>query len=164
MSVLTALWAAILASTPALPPACDEVEHHQFDFWIGSWEVRSSDGSKLLGHNRIVREAGGCALHEHWRGASGLSGMSLNAWDGQRKRWTQFWVGGDGLILRLEGALADGAMVMRGELPTASGGLQQQRITWTPREDKRVEQRWETSDDGGTTWVVSFLGVYARVE
>ena len=116
----------------------------------------------MLGHNLIAREAGGCVLHEHWRGTRGLAGMSLNAFDAQRQRWTQFWVGGDGLVLRLEGGLENGAMVMRGELPAPAGGVQQQRITWTPQEDGAVEQRWETSDDAGKTWAVSFLGIYRR--
>lgn len=168
MTMLSLILAAVLSNTTPPsppPPACAATEHRQFDFWIGEWEVRSgADPDQVLGHNRIVRAAGGCALHEHWRGASGLAGMSLNAWDAQLQRWTQFWVGGDGVILRLAGGMAAGAMVMHGELPTAAGGVQQQRITWTPRADGSVEQRWETSDDAGQTWTVSFLGVYRRVE
>lgn len=165
MYALTMILASALATSPPAPPppACTAPEHRQFDFWIGQWEVwGGADGKTLLGRSRIAREAGGCALHEHWQGARGISGMSLNAWDAQRRHWTQFWVGGDGLVLRLQGGVEAGAMVMRGELPSATGGVQQQRITWTPREDGTVEQRWETSDDAGKTWVVSFLGRYER--
>lgn len=165
MHALTLVLASALATSPPAPPppACTAPEHRQFDFWIGQWEVwGGAEGKTLLGRNRIAQEAGGCALHEHWQGARGISGMSLSAWDAQRRAWTQFWVGGDGLVLRLQGGLEGGAMVMRGELPSAAGGVQQQRITWTPQEDGSVEQRWETSDDGGKTWAVSFLGRYAR--
>ena len=36
--------------------------------------------------------------------------------------WRQFWVGADGVVLRLEGGLQDGAMVLTGELPAPAGG------------------------------------------
>lgn len=123
MHALTMILASVLASSPTAPPppACTAPEHQQFDFWIGQWDVwGGADGKVLLGRNRIAREAGGCVLHEHWQGTRGISGMSLNAWDAQRRQWTQFWVGGDGLVLRLQGGLEAGAMVMRGELPSAA--------------------------------------------
>ena len=65
-------------------------------------------------------------------------------------------------MLRLAGGLRDGAMVLEGELPATAGGVQHQRITWTPRADGTVTQHWETSDDAGETWTTSFLGVYRR--
>jgi hypothetical protein len=39
---------------------------------------------------------------------------------------------------------------------------QRQRVRWTPNKDGSVEQKWETSDDGGASWQVSFLGIYRR--
>lgn len=147
--------------------ACDAPEFRQFDFWLGEWEVVGVPGApnagQILGHNRIEAASAGCALSEHWRGASGFDGRSLNAWDASAQRWRQFWIGGDGVVLQLAGGLQDGAMVMRGELPGAKGGIQQQRISWTPQPDGGVIQRWETSDDAGTNWNISFLGLYRRV-
>jgi hypothetical protein len=144
--------------------ACDAPEFRQFDFWIGDWEVVGGPGSpaegQVQGHNRIEKVAAGCALSEHWRGAKGLDGRSLNAWDAQARRWRQFWIGGDGVLLQLEGGLQGKDMVLEGELRGASGGVQRQRIRWTPHEDGRVTQRWEASDDGGATWNVRFLGIY----
>lgn len=153
-------------STPAAKPAplvCSNAAHRQFDFWIGDWVVHGGPkGDRLQGHNRIERSGNGCWLSEHWRSASGNDGTSLNAWDAQHKVWRQFWVGADGVVLRLEGGLREGAMVMEGELPTASRGVQRQRISWTPRDDGSVTQRWETSDDAGASWQVAFLGVYRK--
>jgi hypothetical protein len=149
---------------PPAPPRCDAAEHRQFDFWIGDWTVTGAESGKLLGHNRIDRSADGCRLLENWRGAQGGSGQSLNAWDGRDKVWRQFWVGGDGLVLRLSGGLKGNAMIMSGELPRRDGSaVQQQRITWTPQPDGSVKQHWETSDDAGATWSTAFLGVYRRV-
>lgn len=146
--------------------ACDAPEYRQFDFWLGDWEVVGGPGSpmqgRLQGHNRIERVAGGCALAEHWRGAKGLEGRSLTTWDPHARRWRQFWVGGDGLVLQLEGELRDGVMELRGEVPQAAGGMQRQRIRWTPHADGSVTQQWDTSDDAGASWSTSFLGLYRR--
>jgi hypothetical protein len=169
MCVLSACVPAIAQQTttaPTAPPpaACDAVEHRQFDFWLGAWEV--TGGPKLdqiVGHNTITRVASGCALREHWVNAGGRDGHSLNVYDREAKRWTQFWIGSDGVILRLQGSLRDdGAMAMEGALPKADGGVQRQRIVWTPKPDGSVVQRWDTSDDDGMSWQISFVGIYRR--
>jgi hypothetical protein len=149
------------AALPAPVAACASVEHRQFDFWIGEWDVTDAAG-KPIGHNKIVRSDTGCWLSESWRGASGFTGNSLNAWDSQEKVWRQFWIGADGIPLRLAGGLKDNVMVMEGELPKAGGGVQLQRISWTPAADGSVAQKWDTSDDGGKSWQESFLGIYRK--
>jgi hypothetical protein len=151
------------AATPFALMRCTGPEHRQFDFWVGEWDVFGGpQGDRLLGSSRIERSANGCWLVEHWRGASGNHGTSTNAWDVQHGVWRQFWVGGDGVVLRLEGGLQDKTMVMTGELPKTGGGTQRQRISWTPQDDGSVVQQWETSDDEGTTWSTSFRGSYRK--
>lgn len=149
------------------PAACPAPESQQFDFWLGDWIVVGAPGTPkqglTLGHNRIAKVADGCGLSEHWRGAGGMQGHSLNAWDPAAKVWRQFWIGGDGVVLQLSGGLVEGRMQLEGTLPAAGGGLQRQRIGWTPNPDGSVTQRWETSDDAGASWQVAFLGVYRRV-
>jgi hypothetical protein len=152
-------------STAAAAPAsaCSAAEYRQFDFWLGDWVVQGGPkGDQLQGTSRIERSDNGCWLVEHWHSARGGDGTSLNAWDSQYKAWRQFWTGADGVVLRLEGGLQDGAMVMTGELPRAEGGVQLQKIRWTPGDDGSVEQRWETSDDAGASWQVAFLGRYTH--
>ena len=145
------------------PPSCDSAVHSQFDFWLGEWEVDGGqDGKTPVGKSTITKVAKGCALHENWRSAQGGNGQSLNAYDTASGQWNQFWIGADGVILRLAGGLQGGAMVLQGSLPMPGGKTQQQRITWTPLPDGRVSQRWDTSDDGGKTWQVSFLGFYRK--
>lgn len=152
---------------PAPPPpqACSAPEHRQFDFWLGSWDV--TGGPKLdtlVGRNTITKVSSGCALAEHWVNGSGQDGHSLNAFDAAAGQWTQFWIGSDGVVLRLAGGLQGKAMVMAGRLPLASaaGGEQWQKISWTPQDDGSVHQHWQTSDDAGATWQTSFLGIYRR--
>lgn len=152
------------ATPPPPPPACEAPAYRQFDFWLGAWEV--TGGPKLdtvVGHSLIAAVSTGCALREDWTAASGRDGHSLNVYDAATQRWTQFWIGSDGVLLRLEGGLrADGAMAMEGTLPKPGGGTQRQRIVWTPRADGSVEQRWDTSDDAGASWQVAFVGLYRR--
>lgn len=151
------------AASPPQPMQCAGAEHRQFDFWLGEWDVHGGPaGDRPVGSSRIERSENGCWLTEHWHGASGNNGTSTNAWDAQHGVWRQFWVGGDGVVLRLEGGLQGKAMVMGGELPKTGGGTQRQRITWTPQDDGSVVQQWDVSDDDGRNWTTSFRGVYRR--
>lgn len=152
------------ASSFAASP-CDGPEYKQFDFWLGEWEVKG--GPKLdtpVGKNTIAKVSSGCALSEHWVNSKGQDGHSLNTYEPSTRQWTQFWVGSDGVVLRLQGGVKDGVMRMEGTLPGPKGGVQQQRISWTPKPDGSVIQRWETSDDDSKTWQVSFVGVYRRTK
>lgn len=152
--------ATAAAAAPTAP--CSTADYRAFDFWVGRWTVMGGrKGDQLQGHSHIDRSPDGCRIIEHWSGASGLNGMSLNAWDSQHRVWRQFWVGGDGLVLRLEGGLVNGAMVLQGELLAAQGvGRQLQRITWSRSSQDQVQQKWETSDDDGRSWQITFLGIY----
>jgi hypothetical protein len=144
-------------------PGCTATEHRQFDFWIGDWDVANPAG-KTVGRNRIEPILGGCALRESWTGASGSSGTSYNAWDRQRRRWHQTWVDNGGLVLRLEGGLADGRMVMSGETLDSTGATVLNRITWEATPPASVRQVWEVSSDGGKTWATVFDGRYRMRE
>lgn len=165
VGLLSATPAVVLAqnSPPGPPPPCTSEASRQFDFWLGDWEVRGGpDGTQLAGHNSITVSDDGCRIREHWRGAGGGTGESLNAWDARYKQWRQFWIGASGNVLRLAGGMRDGSMVMEGELPGKADGVQLQRITWTPSDDGSVSQRWDTSDDDGNTWQTGFLGIYRK--
>ncbi|HET9251794.1 MAG TPA: hypothetical protein VFP58_06720 [Candidatus Eisenbacteria bacterium] len=151
------------ATPPAAKRSCAAPEFHQFDFWIGTWEVRTPDG-KIAGTNRIEPILDGCVLQETWRGAKGLQGSSLNMYVPATKQWHQTWMDQQGTLLLLDGSFRDGAMVMTGEAPSATkpGTTARQRITWTPAKDGSLRQLWETSEDG-KTWTAVFDGRYTRI-
>ncbi|MEO6512607.1 MAG: hypothetical protein ABIO16_16530 [Nocardioides sp.] len=132
----------------------DTSRAHEFDFWIGDWDVFGPKG-KQVGTSSITAlfagHAGGM-LHEHWHGQGGVEGRSLNGYDADRDCWHQTWMDGSGGVLLLDGGLRDGAMVLE-----APG----QRITWTQEADE-VRQVWESSSDEGVTWTVAFDGRYVR--
>ncbi len=150
---------------PPAPPApapapCSAPEFRQFDFWIGEWEV-TANGS-VAGTNDIRRVLDGCALHESWKGAGGMSGNSLNAYDATAGEWHQTWVDDRGSVLRLSGAFKDGKMVLSGRrpVPGSPGVTAAHRITWQETAPRQVRQLWEVSRDGGSTWQVMFDGLY----
>lgn len=147
------------AQTPA--PACAAGQHRQFDFWIGVWDVHQADG-KLAGRNTITRAYGGCVIEEHYVGARGYAGGSLNIYDASRDRWHQTWVDNGGLLLKLDGAFRDGKMVMEGETLDSAGAVQKQRITWEPLPGGKVRQHWQQSTDAGGSWSTLFDGTYTK--
>ena len=147
-------------STAAAAGACEGAEHRQFDFWLGDWNVYTPDG-KLAGINSIVREYGGCVLHERYSTNHGYSGESLNVYDASRKVWHQTWADSTGTLLLLEGGLRGVSMVLEGQTVGAEGQITKHRITWTPNADGSVRQHWESTDGKGE-WGTAFDGKYTR--
>ncbi|MGZ8260819.1 MAG: hypothetical protein ACXWUL_09755 [Caldimonas sp.] len=153
------------AQTPFVPgKSCQTVEHRQFDFWVGHWNVFVPSGKKA-GENRIEVIADGCALLEQWSGGGGVTGKSLNIYDPHDRRWHQTWVDNSDTLLMLTGGFVGRSMVMSmtGPSPSDPKLTVQQRITWTPAADGTVRQLWESSSDDGRTWTVLFDGRYVRV-
>ena len=164
VAALAASSSALAAPPPVAGCPASASEYHQFDFWIGKWEVRDPSGKTVLGHSRIEAVSDGCGISEHWTGAKGSNGVSYNAWDADAKRWHQFWIGNQpNGVLQLDGGMVQGSMVLSAtKINGQTGKPQQQRITWTPSNDGSVRQHWESSDDEGKTWTTAFDGIYRK--
>jgi hypothetical protein len=175
LAVLVAVLGIVIAMNTSLPEdaaaqaapekaqPCSTDPYHQFDFWLGKWEV--TEKGKVAGTNRIESILGGCALLESWQGASGFRGNSINFYDAPRGVWHQTWIDHTGGALMLEGRFQNGVMRLEGQRPGSKPGeIQLHRITWTPLPDDKVRQLWETSTDGGKTWTQAFDGLYARAK
>ena len=163
--VLLAAFLLAPQSPPAKPktPPCTAVEHRQFDFWIGEWDVTLPNG-KPAGQNRITSILGGCVLHESWKSARGANeGESFNIY-GPDGRWHQTWVDNGGTLLNLAGGVRDGAMVMSEETRDREGRLTLNEIRWEKLPSGQVRQHWRTSTDGGATWSDAFVGIYTRMK
>ncbi len=145
---------------------CESIEAaRDFDFWVGRWEVRMSDGT-LAGTNTITKRDGGCALEEHWEGSGGATGTSHTFFLPSRGEWRQVWTGSGGTFFDITGKpAANGSIHMEGQLEYAdTHQVVAFRGTWTPGADGRVRQRLEEFDLVGKAWIIWFDGFYRRLE
>ena len=160
-ALLLALLAIAAGAAAEQQPSCESAEYRQFDFWVGAWEVITPDG-EVAGHNTIQRILDGCALEEHWRGAKGSTGKSLNMYYARDGKWHQSWVDGNGGRLDLAGGLDDrGRMVLSGVMPGRDGEALHE-ISWEALGDGTVKQHWRVSTDGGKAWQDAFVGIYRQ--
>ncbi len=139
----------------AAAPCAFSPEARQFDFWLGSWDVKTTQGD-LAGTNDIRIGAGKCVLIENWKSASGTPGQSLNFYDFATKKWNQIWVDASGGVTRFEGTFTDGAMRFQGERVGLAGDRTSVKMTFTRLPDGRVRQLGEATTDGGKTWAIEY--------
>ena len=143
-------------------PCAHQEGFRDFDFWIGEWDVHLANGTQA-GSNIIKSIERGCALTEHWTGASGGTGMSINYLDKSSGKWVQVWNAANGAQINIRGGLTDDGMLLEGYIHYVSNGTTAPfRGLWTLLPDGRVRQNFEQSNDNGKTWVPWFEAFYTR--
>ena len=150
-------------TTPPKKPmvACTtEAQRHQFDFWIGQWDVTTKDG-KRAGSSIVESVSGGCALLENWTSGSGGRGKSLNAWNPTIRQWQQYWIGQDGAPTEFRSSEFDGKSLSFFNRE-GSDSLSFSRMTFTPLDASTVRQHAEKTTDGGRTWATEYDLYYHR--
>ena len=158
--ITATLLTTIVSVLGSEPDPCADKKSHQFDFWIGEWNV-TADG-KSVGTNSIQPILDGCVLQETWSGAQGSAGSSFNFYNPQTGKWHQFWVWRNGTTLDLSGEYTEGKMVLTGDAKSQDGKPRKNRITWHYNDDGNVRQHWEQSTDAGKTWTTAFDGLYRK--
>lgn len=155
---------------PGSSAPCASVEAHQFDFWIGEWNISQkilqADGTwlDLPATNRVSATLNGCALIEHWEGkvlffwegmksAGQLKGLSIRAFNPKSKKWSIYWMDTHNPEFgTFEGEFKNG----RGEFfrkgVTSSGGPLFSRITFFDITNTSVEWELALSTDGEKSW------------
>jgi hypothetical protein len=124
------------------PSTCDAPEHHQFDFWLGDWQVFDAESNTLVGFDHVEKLAHGCIVQQNltfltdiWRRPGvpyRLAGIGVSRFDGEH--WLQMWADNQWGAIFLHGGLdADGSMTM---------------ITVTPSRNRDVKEVWEKHADG----------------
>jgi hypothetical protein len=133
-------------------PACASPEYHQFDFWIGEWDIFDIDDLKTVtAHVRVESILDGCVLKETYEGANGVNGQSFSIFDRTRRVWHQTWVTSHGQLLIVEGQLTNGNMVLSGADKSPDGKDRLTRGTWIAQNGS-VRETAVRSTDGGKTW------------
>lgn len=141
--------------------ACDTPQSHQFDFWVGKWNVFPNVmGAQQVATSLIESLYAGCGIRENWMPFGGTGGGSMNAYSQVTGQWEQFWVDSSGSAVHFSGGLKGKSMVIQGLWPAPGHPDQLSRITYTPRKHHAVEQLGEVSNDGGQTWAKSFDFIY----
>lgn len=155
-----AVWIAAAAGHSV--PACSAPPHHRFDFVLGNWLVRGTD-DRVVGTVTITRAYSGCVLLERWRGAGeAREGLGVIGYLPERGKWHREFLEAGGGILALDGDRDPTAMTLTGRDYSADG-IREHRVTWSPRSDGTVVERWETSIDEGRSWQLRFHGVFYRI-
>ncbi|MEP6472212.1 MAG: hypothetical protein ABJC74_00720 [Gemmatimonadota bacterium] len=149
------------AAAPAAPKPCSGPEYHQFDFFVGDWIATKKDGTPA-GTLLMTVEEGGCLLHEHWEGAGGTNGQSLNFYDKNDRRWHQVWVDNEGNWLNLSGTLVGKSMNFTATTTGPGGKRQLLRAGFVDNGDGTAREWYDTSDDNGKSWQPQFDATFTR--
>ncbi|HUM25392.1 MAG TPA: hypothetical protein PKN81_04115, partial [Anaerolineales bacterium] len=85
------------------------MENHEFDFWLGEWDVTWGEG--VHGTNRVESILDGAVIQENFNG-DGLIGISVSVFSREDSRWHQTWVDNSGSYLDFVGEFVDGKMIL----------------------------------------------------
>ena len=124
-----------------------------FDFWIGTWNVRWGPGDER-GRNVISRAFGGRVVEEQFDGRPGvdLRGMSVSVFDQHHGVWRQTWVDDSGNYFALEGGLVDGEMILMCANHNGPDRDAVYRMRFFDIARDSLQWTWERSTDGASTF------------
>lgn len=145
------------------PQPCSAEPHtHDFDFWIGEWDVYQTGTKTIVGHSVVQSISGGCGILENWTATNGSSGKSINYYNPATGKWEQDWIGSGGAAQRyLNGLYKDNAMQF-----TYESMLKNKPITGNFKfyniDKNTVRQYQDVNNDDGKTVTVSYDLTYVR--
>ena len=140
---------------------CSAPEASQFDFWIGTWNLYSSD--TLTGTNTIYKIMDGCTVQENFESnKTGYSGKSWSMFNPRTKMWQQTWVDNQGEYISLNGRFENGTMTLTTGLQKINGKDQVNRMRYHDIKKDGFEWDWESSMDNGATWTTAWHIRYER--
>src|SRR5215475_13479819 len=145
-------------------PCAYSTENRQFDFWVGEWDVSTTQGAVPSGTSKIELILGDCVVLENWKSLNSLySGKSYNIYNSSLKRWEQYWVDNVGGNIFFHGQLKDGAMdYWTDDIPQTSGPALRRHLQFSQLGPDKVRQFSQGSTDSGKTWNVEYDFTYVR--
>ena len=144
-------------------PCSAEPHAHDFDFWIGEWDVFQTGGQFLVGHSVVQSIAGECAILENWTSSQAQTGTSINYYNPSTGKWEQDWMGSDGAPQRyLNGIYQDGIMHFTYEAVDAKGKKTTGNFKFYQIDSNTVRQYQDVNNDDGKTVTVSYDFTYVR--
>lgn len=140
--------------------SCHGAEYRQFDFWIGEWDVVTTNGHNPAGSSSIQLILDQCVVLENWTG--GGTGKSFNHYDTRLKKWIQDWVDSDSNGVHFEGGLENGAMSYFADSADAKDAPIRRHLQFVKVDADHVRQFSQASSDGGKTWNPEYDFTYIR--
>jgi len=142
-------------------PCVHHAEYRQFDFWIGEWDVVTTQGQNPAGTSSIQPIIDQCVLLENWTGGGG-TGKSFNHYDTFRKIWMQDWVDSQSNSIHFEGKLEDGVMSYYADSRKPDGTPIRRHLQFFKLDPDHVRQFSQQSSDGGKSWATEYDFTYNR--
>jgi hypothetical protein len=139
-------------------------EAHQFDFWLGEWDVTWEGGS---GTNSVTRILDDRVIRERFTGFPAspnnqpFHGLSLSVYDSDPGRWRQTWVDNSGAYIDFTGGYADGKLTLATERPVDDKSITRRMVFYNITADA-LAWDWERSEDGGQSWRLLWRIHYQR--
>lgn len=147
-----------------LKPCASTPTNRQFDFWLGEWNVETTQGGVPAGQSRIELILGDCVVQENWQSdGNPYSGKSYNMYNAALKRWEQYWVDNSAGNIFFYGGLKDGVMdYWTDEIPQPGGPPLKRHLQFFKLGPDKVRQFSQGSTDGGKTWSPEYDFTYIR--
>lgn len=176
MKTILQISALLLSITPFLTPlqsqtgnasgnqstvrcAGEESPYRDFDFIVGNWEYRTTDGHKVA-DQIVTRQGEGCAIVEEWNEVSGITGRGISFVDPATGRWRQVWMSSRFHIDYSGGLDDNGSMVLEGTMYPTNGSVSSRiRGVWTKQTNGSVRKEFFRLDEQSNQWVSFFAGV-----
>lgn len=156
-------WPQPVAAQVSQPPnPCEAKEFHDFDFWIGKWDVYNTANNKRVGTNVISPIEAHCALLESWQSINGGTGTSLNLFNPHSSSWRQLWIARGYQIDIIGGLNAEGTMVLEGAIHYYNGKTKAFKGRWTPLANGDVKQHFQEFNADKNIWSDWFIGTYKK--
>ena len=143
----------------AVNPCKASPNFREFDFWIGEWDAKNTQGI-TVGSSSIQLILGQCIIFENWS-TPVSSGKSFNIFNTIDNKWHQSWVNDKGTFTHYIGGIVDGKMVLIADTVIA-GKKTLAKMTFSNLPNGDVRQFGENSTDDGKTWATAFDFVYSR--
>lgn len=155
---------------------CVAKEHQEFDFWLGSWNIKQkilkADGTwfESKAKTKVTKILDGCAIQENWEGEvqffwegmtnpEKIKALSVRSFDVKTKKWTIYWMDTQSPQFTIfEGNFNNGKGEFYRKITDENGKQTIIRITFS--EIKSNSVRWDlavSSDDSktfSTLWIM----------
>lgn len=146
-----------MAAQPEAAP-CDTPQSHQFDFWVGDWQVFDAKTGQLVAFDRVEKHSHGCIVQQNLTMLTDLyrrpgvdyrmTGIGVYRFDGER--WLELWADNQWGAIALGGLPEGGkAMALTTLIPSRGRDL---RLVWEKQPDGSVRTLQYVAPTGSGKW------------